>query len=249
MKKLILLITIFLSVILISSCIEKDLGPLLSHDENGLLIVDNNKYKKIEMYSRLSSVKHDTIFRLKEDNEINVGYYWGAMGKKRKTKIGVYYNALDLEKNFLWDYDFNNYVKIGYEIPEIDDLVITRIEVNPVQFNRSISNNYSSTDPKKQLFYQYEEISFDAKENRTLSQMMIFGMSSKPDNFYNHIFEICFDFYDYPYLECTAFNLVVHTDSIYIQDTWNNLDYEIDEKYKDYFIDLVNRYIFDNYIN
>ena len=248
MKKLVLIITLLLSAILISSCIEEDLGPLLSHDENGLLIVDNNKYKKIEMYSRISSVKYDTIFRLKDDNEINVGYYWGAMGKKRKTKIGVYYNALDLEKNFLWDYDFNNYVKIGFEIPEIDDLVITRILVDPFKFD-GIRYNFLSDSPRNELFLQREEIIFDIKEKKTLSQMIIFGMSSKPDNFYKHMFEIYFDFYDYPYLECIAFNLVVHTDSIYIQDTWNNLDYEIDEKYKDYFIDLVNRYSFDNYIN
>ena len=165
-----------------------------------------------------------------------------------RVKIKVYNNPLDLEKNFLWDSANYYYVKSEFEIPEIDDLVISGIEVDPFKFD-GIRYNYLSDSPRNELFSQREEIIFDIKEKKTLSQMIIFGMSSKPDNFYKHMFEINFDFLDYPYLECDAFQLVVCNDLIYIQDTWNNLDYEIDEKYKDYFIDLISRYSFDNYIN
>lgn len=250
MKKLALLIMILISTFLMSSCLE-DFGPLLSRDENGLLIVDNNKYKKIKMYGTVYYTDgYDTILRLKRnyDDGISIGYYIGPGAKRRRVKIKVYYNSLDLEKNFLWDGASCFYVKSDFEIPKIDDLVITRIEVDPIQFD-GIRYNYLSNSRRNELFSQREEMTFEVEENETLNQMITFGISSKPDKFYKHIFEINFDFNDYPYLECSAFQLVVCNDSIYIRNTYDNYDYEIDEKYKDYFIDLVNRYSFDNYIN
>ena len=107
MKKLVLLITILLSAILISSCIEEDLGPLLSYDENGLLIVDNNKYKKIKMYGTVYYTEgYDTILRLETycDGSTSIGYYIGPGAKRRRVKIKVYNKIIDSLNRFIEKY-------------------------------------------------------------------------------------------------------------------------------------------------